>query len=662
MHTLHFFLQKLRQISAPQLSRLLRLWLCAFALCVSNLCFANVTDAQGISLSSSTASNSVFTSSASTEAPEFLPLKEAFQPTVKLDGDKILIHWLIAADYYLYQSRFKFSVSDKSATLGDPIYSRKGKVKQDEFFGEVEVFYSDISIEIPILSANSAFELTMKYQGCAEAGLCYPPSKHKTQIAPYRTTGSAATQTESPALSAPVQTADESAQSAMEINRHDANNLATFINSSSTLVVVGIFFLLGLGLTFTPCVLPMIPILSGIIAGQQQPMTARKGFMLSTAYVLGMAMTFAVAGMIVAKTGARIQIYMQDPVVLSVFAAMFVLLALAMFGFYELQLPSAMRDRLTNVSAKQEGGSLFGVFTMGVLSALVVSPCVSAPLAGALLAMAQAGDWIKGGLTLLALGLGMGAPLIVIGTTGANVLPRAGMWMDRVKMVFGVMLLAVGAWLVRSVLPGELMMWIWAALLVIPGIYMGALSQPKSAWETFFKGVGLMLVFYGLLLILGAAMGHTNPLKPLSMPVMMNSHAMTQAHGADNTAATHHVPFERVTTVREVEERLAAAAAAGKPAMIDYYADWCIACVEMEATTFQDQSVIAALSPFDVIQIDLTDNPETDALLDKYNLIGPPSILFFSTDGDYKSSATIMGEMGPETFMNHLNAQVLPKM
>lgn len=635
-----------------------------FTLCLSllTLCFGNTAIAEGMNLSSNKDSNSAFSQPVPVEEPEFLPLKEAFQPSVKLEGDTIKIHWVIAAEYYLYKSRFKFSAADESVKLGEPVYNRKGKVKQDEFFGEVEVFYSDIRIEIPILAAKGDFEFTMKYQGCAEAGLCYPPSKHRTQISPKGTIGSPVANAATSTASSTSETADAAASSAMDINRHDANSLATFINGSSTLVVVGIFFLLGLGLTFTPCVLPMIPILSGIIAGQQQPMTARKGFMLSTAYVLGMAMTFAVAGMIVAKTGARIQIYMQDPIVLSVFAVMFVLLALAMFGFYELQLPSAMRDRLTNVSSKQEGGSLFGVFSMGVLSALVVSPCVSAPLAGALLAMAQAGDWMKGGLTLLALGLGMGAPLIVIGTTGANVLPRAGMWMDRVKSVFGVMLLAVGAWLVRSVLPGELMMWIWASLLVIPGIYMGALSQPKTPWETFFKGFGLMLVFYGLLLILGAATGQTNPLKPLAMPSMMTSHAMTSSHGEGSMAATHHVPFTRVTTVEEVDQKLAAAVAAGKPAMIDYYADWCIACVEMEATTFQDQKVISALSDFEVIQIDLTDNEETDALLDKYKLIGPPSILFFAPDGDYKVSATIMGEMGPETFMNHLNAQVMPKM
>jgi thiol:disulfide interchange protein DsbD len=608
---------------------------------------------------------------AKAEKPEFLPLKEAFKPTVALDDDIIKIQWVIAEDYYLYKKRFKFKSTQDTTEFGEPIYSRTGKIKQDEFFGEVEVFHNEIEISVPVTAATGDFEFVLGYQGCAEAGLCYPPAKHRVNLTPSASliaannAGSAAeetsqvTEVNATSTAASDKPASGAADASAELDRYDANSLATFINSSSTIVVVGLFFLLGLGLTFTPCVLPMIPILSGIIAGQQQPMTARNGFLLSTAYVFGMALTFAIAGMIVSVTGARIQIYMQSPVVLSVFSLLFVALAMAMFGFYELQLPSALRDRLTNVSAKQEGGSLFSVFLMGVISALVVSPCVSAPLAGALLAMAQAGDMIKGGLTLLALGLGMGAPLIVIGTTGANVLPRAGMWMDRVKSVFGVMLLAVGAWLIRTVLPGEMMMFIWAALLVIPGIYMGALSQPQTTWQHFFKGIGLMLVFYGLLLILGAAMGQKNPLKPIVLP------AATVSNTAGHMAATglpHHVPFERVRTVAEVDARLAAAREAGKPAVIDYYADWCIACVEMEATTFQDPTVITTMMDFELIQIDLTDNEETDALLDKYSLIGPPSILFFSRNGDYQSDATIMGGMGPQTFMDHLDRSVMPKL
>jgi thiol:disulfide interchange protein DsbD len=598
---------------------------------------------------------SAFSDGKTQQEPEFLPLKEAFQPTVKLKGDKIHIHWVIADDYYLYRKRLKFESSDEAVALGDAVFSRQGKIKEDEFFGQVEVFHHDIKIEVPILAAADTFEFVMRYQGCAEAGLCYPPSKHRVKLTPNAPIAhSAAASAQNTGAQS---TAQDTEKTGMVMDRNDANSLAAFINSSSTMAVFAIFFLLGLGLTFTPCVLPMIPILSGIIAGQQQPVSTRKGFAMSTAYVLGMAMTFAAAGMIVSITGARIQIYMQDPIVLSVFAVVFIALALAMFGFYELQLPSVIRDRLTNVSAKQEGGNLIGVFFMGVLSALVVSPCVSAPLAGALLAMAQAGDMIKGGLTLLALGLGMGAPLIVIGTTGANIMPRAGMWMDRVKAVFGVLLLAVGAYLIRTVLPGELMMIIWAALLIIPGIYMGALGHPQTSWQYFFKGLGLMLVLYGICLIVGAASGQTNPLKPLAMTNVMSAGSI-----AGPTSPAKGAPFEVVTSIDQMDARLQAAREAGKPVMIDYYADWCIACVQMEATTFKDPEVISSLNDFDLIKIDLTDNEQTDALLDKYNLIGPPTMLFFSRNGEYQADATIMSGMNPKVFKKHLKQQVMPRI
>jgi thiol:disulfide interchange protein DsbD len=570
--------------------------------------------------------------------PDFLPVHQAFRDNIIQSGNQVKVHFDIADHYYLYKDRFKFSIeAPTTATLSAPVFATPGELKQDENFGEVTVYHHAVDIELAITAAQaSAATLIVEFQGCAEAGLCYPPTQIKQPLTNLAvSTASLTTGPVTPAL-----------------DSSSTQSILNFLEGKSWLYMIGVFFLLGLGLTFTPCVLPMIPILSGVIAGQHQPLTARKGFILSSCFVLGMALTFAIAGLIVGMTGARLQIWMQDPIVLSVFAGLFVLLALSMFGFYEMQLPAFIRDRLHNLNQQQQGGHWLGVFMMGVLSALVVSPCVSAPLAAALLYIAQTGSPLLGALALLALGLGMGAPLIIIGTTGANILPRAGGWMDNVKAFFGVLLLAVGAWLIRTVLPDALMMLIWAALLIIPAMYLLTAST-ASGWSKLGKGLALIMLTYGVLLIIGAASGQTNPLKPLPL------NTSTTSASAVNHPTSTGLNFSKVTTLAQLQQALTDAKNNQQPAMLDYYADWCIACVEMEHGAFQDPAVKTTLKDFKLIQVDLTNNPETDALLSKFNLIGPPSILFFDKNGQWLEKVTIMGQMDAEKFNRYIQQQVL---
>lgn len=606
---------------------------------------------------------------------EFLSNAEAFKAEITLFKNEILINWDIAEQYYLYKKRFKFSISDEEGkpltgvALGTPEFSHPGKIKEDETFGVVEVYYDHVSIRIPINAATQQdINITVGYQGCAEAGLCYPPAKIIQPLTvlknitpasnPMQANSSVGHDNQALSLSSkhPSKPSTSANPATIELNSNDASSIATYLNEAALLPMLGFFFILGIGLTFTPCVLPMIPILSSTILGQGQSLTATRGFILSCSYVLGMAVAFSLAGLAVGLAGARIQLFMQDPIVLSSFAIVFVLLSLAMFGFYELQLPERFRSSLNNVNAQQKSGNLVGVFIMGALSALIVSPCVSAPLAGILVFIAQEGDPGLGSMALLSLGLGMGAPLIVIATTGANILPKAGNWMNTTKSVFGIALLAVAAYLVRTVLPDSIMMLIWASFFILPAIYMGALDplEPSaSGWKKLWKGVGIMMIVYGIALIWGTAQGNTNPIKPLHF-------TGTSQVSHPNMAPANRLVFETVNTNAMLSEALASAQAK-QPVMIDFYADWCIACVEMEHGAFSDLRSQQRLDSFKLIKVDITKGgEEANTLLDRFGLIGPPSILFFNQAGHPVQSATIMGEMNADQFIHHLDTRVLP--
>ncbi|MBP9216627.1 MAG: protein-disulfide reductase DsbD, partial [Agitococcus sp.] len=398
--------------------------------------------------------------------------------------------------------------------------------------------------------------------------------------------------------------------------------------------------------SFTPCVLPMIPILSGIIAGQGAGLSAKRGFLLSLSYVVGMATTYALAGMAVGYFGAsaNLSAWMQSPVVLSIFAFIFVLLALAMFGFYELRLPAFIQDRLSNLNQKQQGGTYLGVLLMGVFSALVVSPCVSAPLAGALLYISSTGDMWLGGAALLALGLGMGTPLLIIGVGGGSLIPKAGPWMEVVKSVFGVLLLMVAIGLLSRFLAGTVTLVLWGLLLIVCGVLMGALDNTQAGWPRFWKGLGVALLVWGVLLMVGAANGQSNPLRPLQWSM-----------AANNQAAKAEVSFKKINSSKDLELALFDAKQQGKTVLLDFYADWCVACVEMAHDTFSSPMVAQALKPVMLLQADITANDASaQELLKKFGLFGPPSVLFFNAQGQELRALRVMGSMGAEEFVEHI--------
>ncbi len=430
----------------------------------------------------------------------------------------------------------------------------------------------------------------------------------------------------------------------------EQDQIAARLANAGIFGAIAIFFGLGLLLAFTPCVFPMIPILSGIIAGQGDSITTRKAFMLSLAYVLAMALTYAVVGVIAGLFGANLQATFQNPWVLTVFAAMFVALAMSMFGFYDLQLPSSVQTKLTEISNKQEGGTLVGAAIMGALSALIVGPCVAPPLMGALIFIGQTGDAVLGFFALLGLGLGMGAPLLAIGTSAGKLLPRAGAWMDAVKAVFGVLLLAVAILLVERVLPAAVAMLLWGLLLISSGVYLGALTTldaDVSGWRKLWKALGVTVLVYGILMLVGVAAGGKDTIQPLR--------GLVPAGGGAGAAA--HAEFKRIKTVADLEREVAAAAVVGKPVMLDFYADWCVSCKEMERYTFPEPQVVSAMERFVLLQADVTANDAEDKALmqERFGLPGPPAMLFFDADGNELRGYRLVGFVPADEFAAHLN-------
>lgn len=535
----------------------------------------------------------------------FLPVEEAFPLSVTVTPGQVEARWSNADGYYLYQHRIYLRQGD--AKLPPASWSKPGKEKYDEAFGDVVAYYGDLEAVFDTSSLQPG-EATLWHQGCADAGLCYPPQKFTLDVQ-----AAAATET-----TQPDNTTTEPTDS--------------FFAGRSALAVAGLFFLLGLGLTFTPCVLPMVPILTSVVLGQKNTSPLR-GFVLSSVYVLGMAITYAAAGLAVGLlgAGANIQAWMQDPLILSAFAVLFVLLALSMFGLYELQLPATLRNRLNAMSQKQQGGHVISVFVIGVLSALVVSPCVSAPLAGALAYLSTTGDAVLGGTALLAMGLGMGAPLIVLGTTGASVLPKAGLWMNRIKYLFGYMLIAVAIWLVGRILPEAIVLALWGALAAAAGISAGALSSVTGSTQKVLKALGLIFFVYGVLAIGGAIKGNGDPLNPLG-----------------DAAEVHEAPFQKTNSVTGVKQLIANSTG---PVMLDLYADWCISCKVMDKEIFATEEAQQALSGFLWVQLDLTDNTdEHQAFLESMAVFGPPTVLFFQP-GSESPYGRIVGERGKDEFI-----------
>ena len=571
---------------------------------------------------------------------ELLPAEQAFQPDVEVvDGNTLAARWNIAEGYYLYRHKFEFILEPVPGVTLQPAQIPEGEHKTDEFFGAIQVFYDEANAVIPLQRAGSAatpLTLTLKYQGCAEIGVCYPPMSRSFELL-------------LPAATAAGPVAATTTQPPQALSEQDA--LAKRLTEGSQLTTLLAFFGFGLLLAFTPCVFPMIPILSSIIVGQGPHITVRKSFVLSLVYVLAMAATYTVAGVIAGKFGHNLQAAFQNPWVLSSFAGVFVLLSLSMFGFYDLQMPASIQGRLSEISNRQSGGNLVGVAVMGFLSALIVGPCVAAPLAGALIYIGQTGDAVLGGLALFCLSLGMGAPLILIGMGAGKLLPRAGVWMDKVKAVFGVLMLGVAIWLLERILPAPVTLALWAFLLVLSSIYLGALDDlpvEASGWSRLWKGLGVLSLVYGVLLLIGAASGARDPLQPLQGVLASQS-------GGTSAIAEAHLPFKTIKTTTDLDRELAAARERGQAVMVDFYADWCVSCKEMERYTFAKAEVQQALSGVLLLQADVTANDDADkALLKRFNLIGPPTILFYDESGTGRPELTLVGFIPADEFVQHL--------
>jgi thiol:disulfide interchange protein DsbD len=585
---------------------------------------------------------------------DFLPVDEALPFSYMEEDGGIWLTWNIAPEHYLYRDRIELSVTGEGVTLGNPEFSRAGIATEDEFFGEVTVFYEPIDVWVPVSwhgNASTA-ELSVRYQGCAKAGLCYPPQSRKITL-------SKDGERASPAAAE----ASGSAGGTTKSNGWDtesAGGLANLLQNQSTLVIAGLFLLLGLGLTFTPCVLPMVPIISSLVSGRTTRSTGQ-ALALSVSYVLGMALTYAAAGVITGLLGAsfNLQAQLQSPWVLGIFAALFVLFALSMFNLFDIQLPRFLRDPLNNASHSLTGGRLFSLFGIGAISALVVSPCVSAPLAGSLLYISTTQDALMGGIALFALGLGMGIPLILVAIGGRKYLPSTGHWMNAVKAFYGVMLLAVAIWLVERLVPAWLALMLWGLLVAVSGVQLGAFDAAKAGWERTRKGVGLILFAYGMALLAGSVSGANDPLDPLA-PFTAASAASPV--GAVASGESHEL-FERSESEEIIRNNLRQAQQDGQPVILDFYADWCISCKVMERQVFSKPDVVAALQPFRRLQIDMTDNtPGQQALLDELRLFGPPAILFYDAGGEELINARVLGEMDREQFLSHLRERVGPAL
>jgi thiol:disulfide interchange protein DsbD len=571
--------------------------------------------------------------------PDFLKPDEAFGLEVKVrDAHTLQANFKVAPTYYLYRGKITFTTKDKTVKISSLSLPR-GVIKHDPNFGDTEVFHHSFQGLITLTrSSNAATGITLNavYQGCSEQGLCYSPINKTLHIAlPEVATGQLAPPVLSvapPPASSPVS---------------EGSQIAKLFTGGNFWLIISFFFGAGLLLSLTPCVFPMIPILSGIIVGRGHKITHMHAFILSLAYVLGMAITYAAAGVAAGYSGNLISNALQTPWVLGSFAAVFVLLSLSMFGFYEFQLPTALQSKLSNTSNRLHGGHISGVFAMGALSAIIMGPCVAAPLAGALLYIGQTHDAVLGGAALFVMALGMGTPLLLIGSSAGVLLPRAGAWMEAVKQFFGVMLLALAIWIIQPLLPISVEMLLWAALLIFSAIYLRALDAlPHNAggWHKLLKGFGLFALLLGSAYLVGALSGARDILRPLGNI------------GRAETLAPATLQFSRVKDISDLDQRIAQVRGQ-QIVMLDFYADWCISCKELERFTFSDPAVRAKLKPVLLLQADVTANSDADkALLKRYGLFGPPGILFFDTHGKEVADFRVTGYQDTAQFLKTLQS------
>ncbi|KAA1150118.1 protein-disulfide reductase DsbD [Pseudoalteromonas fuliginea] len=567
----------------------------------------------------------------------FLPVDQAFMFDFDQQGSTLFVGWDIAPDYYLYKKKIEIIAKGANIQVGD---SGSGEIIEDEFFGKTEVFFNSASVISKLSNVTDGAVVKVRYQGCAKAGLCYPPEvisiplsvingAQVKNVEQNNTTDEAATaQSTFAALNEPA--------TEPTTNSDDAEKELTFteqLASQGLITNLLIFFAVGVGLAFTPCVFPMFPILSSLIAGQQN-LSTKKAFALSFVYIQGMAVTYAALGLVVAALGGQVQGYLQHPFVLISFSLLFVLLAMSMFGWYEIKLPSSMMSKLTQVSNNQKGGNYVGVFLMGVLSGLIASPCTTAPLSAALLFVAQSGDYLVGGLTLYVLSLGMGLPLLLLGTSGGKLLPKAGGWMEQVKTLFGFVMLVVPLILLERLVSADIILLMAGVLALATALYLHhwQSSQTQSKLKTALWFAATLLVITGFTLT-----------KNYFWPVQA-----VQVSSQSNE-------FKKVADLAELKEAVAQASNEGRMVMVDLYADWCVACKEFEHYTFPDAKVQSEFSHYQLIQVDLTNSDnKTIELMEEYTVFGLPSILFFNTQGQELSMQRVTGFLNADDFAKHL--------
>ncbi|RBI69317.1 thiol:disulfide interchange protein [Vreelandella sulfidaeris] len=580
----------------------------------------------------------------SSSQDEFLPVMEAFQPTAWHDGERLFIGIDIADEYYLYRHQLAVSSQTERVSLGEPSLP-KGTFTNDEFMGDVYIFRDQVVFEVPLKAPYSGpLNITLTFQGCADAGLCYPPEQTNLQ----------ASETQPPSQFANWDTANSTAtdevanatQSAFTAPQSEDSRFSALISDTSLPLALGLFFIAGLGLTFTPCVLPMIPILSSMVVGQNP--TRPRAFALSLSYVLGMALTYALVGVLMGLFGAglNLQARLQSAPVLFTFAVLFTLFALAMFGVFNLNLSPRLANRIDAWQARAQRSGPAGLAVAGALSVLVVSPCVTAPLAGALVFISSTGDAVIGGTALLALALGMGVPLLLVGTFGATLLPRSGAWMNGVKIAFGLLLLGVAIWMIERLVAAPVALLLWAALAIGTALVLGALNfnQPQG-WPRARQTLGIMLLAWGVVLVIGAAQGNNNPLRPLAATASFPGQSQSEA-----------LDFIEIDNLIALEKAIAEADSVNQPVFVHFTADWCISCKLLERDVYPDPRVTATLNDYTLIAADVTHtDSQSRQLLEKFNLFGPPSLLFFS-QGEEIRNARIQGEVTADQLLEHLES------
>jgi thiol:disulfide interchange protein DsbD len=550
---------------------------------------------------------------------DFLQPDQAFRfDAIEGGSDRVLLNWEIADGYYLYRARIKVATTSAAAQLGPPEFPA-GQFKTDEYFGRQEIYHHELRVAVPVARATGGvftLPLQVTYQGCAEAGLCYPPITKSVSV---QLAGGAGAAVGTPGA------ADGSSEE---------SRFARLVTGNFFLMVGG-FYLAGLLLAFTPCVLPMVPILSGIIAGSGASVTTGRAFALSATYVLGMALTYTAAGIVGAAMGREVQALFQQWSVLVLFAAVFVAMALSMFGLYTVQMPAAIQTRIAGISNRQSAGTFGGVAIMGALSALIVTTCVGPALVAALLVIGQTGQIARGGAALFAMSIGMGTPLLIVGASAGKLLPKAGPWMDFVKKLFGVMMLGVAAWMLARILPDRLALLLWAlpAFTLAWLLWFELKTRSRTLWA--LRVAALAVGLYGVALAAGSALGGTDPLAPI--PALAGK--------------SRELPFRTITSVADLDREVAQASAHGRGVLVDFSADWCTSCKEMERYTFPDPGVESALANATLLRADVTRGTADDeALLKHFGIIGPPTIAFYGPDGHERREFRVVGYMKADAF------------